>query len=123
MAKFKRQKWCRDSKSKKQFGKGGCSGRYEATAVFERAVGKPKLKCPRFSRKPFFSFRRATERDRGDYGRCESVGWESFTVDIFSGRCISDSFIAATIHYVGDEPLKNAFLGLRKLEENRHSDL
>ncbi|KHN79435.1 hypothetical protein Tcan_08236 [Toxocara canis] len=35
----------------------------------------------------------------------ESVG-ASVTVDIWSGKCIKDSFIAATIPYVGDGSLK-----------------
>ncbi|KHN82075.1 hypothetical protein Tcan_14839 [Toxocara canis] len=42
------------------------------------------------------------------------------TVDIWSGRYIKDSFIAATIHYVGDGSLKNAFMGLKRL--NRRHD-
>ncbi|KHN73611.1 hypothetical protein Tcan_06218 [Toxocara canis] len=54
----------------------------------------------------------------------EKIVWEvegsvgaSITVDIWSGKCIKDSFIAATIHYVGDGSLKNAFLGLKRLNE------
>ncbi|KHN74268.1 hypothetical protein Tcan_03738 [Toxocara canis] len=43
----------------------------------------------------------------------------SVTVNICSGKCIKDSFIAATIHYVGDGSLKNAFLGLKRLN-GRH---
>ncbi|KHN75434.1 hypothetical protein Tcan_13897 [Toxocara canis] len=47
-----------------------------------------------------------------------SVG-ASVAVDILSGKCISDSFIAASIHYVGDGSLKNTFLGLKRLN-GRH---
>ncbi|KHN74250.1 hypothetical protein Tcan_08310 [Toxocara canis] len=47
-----------------------------------------------------------------------SVG-ASVTVDIWSGKCIKDSFIAATIHCVGDGSLENAFLGLKRLN-GRH---
>ncbi|VDM39697.1 unnamed protein product [Toxocara canis] len=47
-----------------------------------------------------------------------SVG-ASVNVDIWSAKCIKDSFIAATIHYVGDGSLKNAFLGLKRLK-GRH---
>ncbi|VDM33826.1 unnamed protein product, partial [Toxocara canis] len=43
-----------------------------------------------------------------------SVG-ASVTVEIWSRKCIKDSFIAATIHYVGDGSLKNAFLGFKRL--------
>ncbi|VDM49820.1 unnamed protein product [Toxocara canis] len=48
-----------------------------------------------------------------------SVG-ASVTVDIWSGKCIKDSLIAATIHYIGEGSLKNAFLGLKRL--NGHHD-
>ncbi|KHN84008.1 hypothetical protein Tcan_09101 [Toxocara canis] len=41
------------------------------------------------------------------------------TFDIFSGKCIRDSFIAASIHYVGDGSLKDTFLGLKRLN-GRH---
>ncbi|VDM38605.1 unnamed protein product [Toxocara canis] len=47
-----------------------------------------------------------------------SVG-ASVTFDIWSGKCIKDSLIAATIHYVRDGSLKNAFLGLKRLD-GRH---
>ncbi|KHN83540.1 hypothetical protein Tcan_10652 [Toxocara canis] len=49
----------------------------------------------------------------------EPVGGASVTVDIWSGKCIKDSFIAATIPYVGEGYLKNAFLGLKRLN-GRH---
>lgn len=42
----------------------------------------------------------------------------SVTVDIWSGRCIKDSLIAATTHYVADGYLRNASLGLRELYEH-----
>ncbi|KHN87035.1 hypothetical protein Tcan_11214 [Toxocara canis] len=43
----------------------------------------------------------------------------SVTVDIWSGRCIKDPFIAAPIHYIGGGSLKNAFLDLKRLK-GRH---
>ncbi|KHN70781.1 hypothetical protein Tcan_18913 [Toxocara canis] len=47
-----------------------------------------------------------------------SVG-ASVIVGIWSGKCIKDSFIAAEIYHAGDGSLKNAFLGLKRLN-GRH---
>lgn len=43
--------------------------------------------------------------------------YASTSVDIWSGRLLKDSFIAATIQYIGDESLKNA-VGLEGLIRN-----
>ncbi|KHN82165.1 hypothetical protein Tcan_14455 [Toxocara canis] len=81
--------------------------------AFSRA--ESAIRPAHFPRRPLLAFGRAITGDQGEDVQVGGSVATSITVDIWSGKCIKDSFIAAMIHYVGDGQ------GGSKVQENTAS--